>query len=115
MSTRAILTEMLETLQAETEAVKRADTPAILEGVSRHEALLAQLQDAARDLSPEETRALVEQIERERFKLKSLLESQSARTDFLLKLVGVGQEKGIGYPGTGWGQEPRPHRLNRRT
>lgn len=115
MSLRTVLTEMLATLRAETEAVKRADHQTVMAGVERHEALLAQLQKAENDLSPAEVRGLVEEIERERTKLRSLLERQSAQTEFLLKLMLGGGGKSGGYPGTGWQNEPQSHRLNRRT
>lgn len=115
MSLRALLTEMLATVRAETEAVKRGDHEAIMAGVERHEALLARLEEAEHDLSPAEVRGLVEEIERERTKLRSLLERQSAQAEFLLKLLVGGGGKSAGYPGIGWAAEPQSHRLNRRT
>jgi len=115
MSLRALLTEMLAVVRAETEAVKRGDHQAVMAGVERHEALLAQLEKAENDMSPAEVRGLVDEIERERTKLRSLLERQSAQVEFLLKLMVGGGGKSTGYPGTGWATEPQSHRLNRRT
>ncbi|HEY8347864.1 MAG TPA: hypothetical protein VIL07_11460 [Symbiobacteriaceae bacterium] len=115
MSVRALLADMLATIRAETDAAVRADAKALMEGVARHEELLRALQEAEMDLSPEEVRDLVGQIEREKTKLRSLLQTQLARTDFLLKLIlGAGSVQPVGYPGSGWEQPSQACRLNRK-
>lgn len=115
MSVRAILTDMLATIRAETEAAVKADAKALMEGVARQEELLHQLEGAEIDMSPAEVRELVQQIEREKTKLQRLLETQAARNEFLLKLIlGAGATQPVGYPGAGWDQPSQVGRLNRK-
>lgn len=116
MSTRSLLNEILGTIQAETEAVIHGDAKAIMAGVARHEELLSQLEGAEMDMSPAELKELVGQIDREKVKLQSLLQSQSAQTDLLLRaMFGGGAARSVGYPNSGWQQQEKARRLNRRT
>lgn len=114
MSALAILNEMLELLQAQTENLIRGDHQAMMEATARHEQLLSQLEQAEVDGTPAEMRALHDEITREKTKLQSLLEAENKRVDFMLRLhLGGGERKNPGYPGQGRSAGARM--LNRRT
>jgi hypothetical protein len=115
MSARAILEEMLALIKGQTEAVVSGDYKALLAGAARHEQLIGLLESAPVDASPEEIRDLCAQIDREKSKLRSLLEAESMRVDFLLRLIlGGGQARTAGYPGTGGRQEGPSRLINQR-
>lgn len=114
MSAVAILSEMLELLRTQTENLIRGDHQAMTQATLRHEQLLAELEQAPIDGTPAEIRALYDEIGREKTKLQSLLESESKRADFMLRLyLGGGERKNPGYPGQGRSAGARM--LNRRT
>ena len=99
MSTSALLREMIDLTRLQVERVIKRDHEGLMEGARQQEALLRALQEAEIDGSPEELRALYEELEREKAKLQSLLESESQRVDFLMRLLLGGPEpKGGGYP-----------------
>lgn len=116
MGARALLTEMLDLLRAQTGAIIAGDHQAVSRGADRHEALLSELRLAEVDISPDELQTMLAEIDREKLKLQSLLQSESNRVDFMLRLIlGGGQPKAAGYPG-GLTQPPRLSRgLDRRT
>lgn len=116
MGARTILTEMLGLLQGQTAAIIAGDHQALARGAERHEALLAELQTAEVDTCDEELRTLVTEVDREKQKLQSLLQSEASRVDFMLRLIlGGGQAKAVGYP-AGLTQPARLSRgLDRRT
>lgn len=102
MSVKALLEEMLQLLREQVEHVVKGEHRELLEGAYRHERLLSDLEaDMAAgppDISPEELRPLYDEIEREKAKLQSLLQSESTRTDFMLRLLlGDRQPKADGY------------------
>lgn len=112
---RAILSEMQELLASQVQAVIAGDVEALNQGTARHEELLADLQDAEPDAPTEEIQELVMAVEREKLKLHSLLQTETARADFLLRLlIGGGPSKADGYPAKTWRQEGRLSRLDRR-
>lgn len=99
MSASALLREMIELTRLQVDRVIRRDHQGLLEGARQQEALLAALQEAEIDGSPEELRALYEELDREKVKLQSLLESESQRVDFLMRLLlGGPAQKSVGYP-----------------
>jgi len=99
VSASALLKEMIDLTRLQVERVIKRDHQGLLEGARQQEALLAALQEAEIDGSPEELRALVEDLERERAKLRSLIEAESQRVDFLMRLLLGGPEPpGVGYP-----------------
>ncbi|MFZ5826802.1 MAG: hypothetical protein ACOY94_21130 [Bacillota bacterium] len=116
MSAKAILREMIELIRTQTEHVIQGDHKAVLEGAQRHEHLLSALQEAEIDGSPEEMRALYDEITHEKAKLQSLLEVENVRVDFMLRLLlGGGSSQSPGYP-AGIGKRNAGSRmLNRRT
>ena len=99
MSTSALLREMIDLTRLQVERVIKRDHQGLLEGARQQEALLSALQDAEIDGTTEELRALYDELEREKTKLQSLLESESQRVDFLMRLLlGGPEQKGVGYP-----------------
>lgn len=99
MSATALLREMIELTRLQVERVIKRDHQGLLEGSRQQEALLAALQEAELDGSPEELRALYEELEKEKVKLQSLLETESQRIDFLMRLLlGGPEQKSVGYP-----------------
>lgn len=115
MGARAILTEIHDLLKAQVAAVVAGEHQRVLAGAMRHEELLALLQDAELDLTPEELRPLIEQIDRQKTKLTSLLAAEGARTDYLLRLIlNKGAAKPGGYPSSVQ-DRAKASRLNRRT
>lgn len=99
MKAKAILAEMLGLVKAEIEAVIRGDYQALTDGVARHEALLSALATAEIDGTPEEMKALHDELNTEKQKLQSLLATESVRVDFLLRLMlGGGPSGEVGYP-----------------
>ncbi|MFZ5814017.1 MAG: hypothetical protein ACOY93_01765 [Bacillota bacterium] len=116
MSAKALLREMTELIQAQTENVIKGDHKAVLDGAMRHEALLAALQQAPIDGSPEEMRALYAELNRAKEKLQSLLEAESVRVDFMLRLLlGGGGPATPGYPTGNRKRDGSSRMLNRRT
>lgn len=115
MGTRAILTEMLEVIRAQTQAVIAGDHQALISGVSRHEILLSSLEQAEIDAPPEALRELYSEIAQERDKLKSLLTAELGRVDFLLRIALGGKGPGaVGYPSMGSQRPASASRFNRR-
>lgn len=115
MSTSALLREMIDLTRLQVERVIKRDHEGLMEGARQQEALLRALQEAEIDGSPEELRALYEELEREKAKLQSLLESESQRVDFLLKLLlGSQDQENVGYP-TGLLRRVRGQLLNKKT
>lgn len=116
MSAKALLNEMIELTRAQVDRVIHGDHQALLEGAHQQEALLAALEEAPIDGTPEEMRALYEQLELEKNKLKSLLQTESQRVDFLMRLLlGSPEQKTVGYPkGTGK-RKAQGQMLNRKT
>lgn len=116
MSVKPILQEMLALLRAQTDAVVAGDAQAVQAGADRHEQLLATLQGAEPAEPAEELRPLYEQINYEKTRLMSLLTSEAARADFLLRLIlGPAAAKPSAYP-TGAGRpQGNPRMINRRT
>lgn len=116
MGVQAILTEMRDLLRAQTAAVIAGDHQGVARGAARHEVLLADLRTAEPEPPTDDLRALLAEVEREKQKLYSLLQTESNRVDFLLRLImGGGQPKVGGYP-NGTTQPPRLSRaLDRRT
>jgi hypothetical protein len=113
MGARAILTEIRDLLQAQIDAVVAGDHQQVLAGALRHEELLRDLDGAELDATPAEIKALVDEIQTVKSKLQSLLTTESARVDFLLRLIlGGGPPKPGGYPASAAKQAGR---LNRRT
>lgn len=110
-----ILTEMLELVQAQTEAVIAGDPEALLQGANRHEELLTLLETAEIDRPAEELRELSRRIEQEKEKLQSLLAFESGRVDFMLRVILSGPAaKGLGYPGSNMKEAGGPRMINRR-
>lgn len=102
MSVKALLEEMLQLLREQVGHVVKGEHRELLDGAYRHEQLLSDLEAALAagppDISPEELRPLYEEIETEKAKLQSLLQAESARTDFMLRvLLGSRQPKADGY------------------
>lgn len=116
MSAKALLNEMIDLTRTQVDRVITGDHQALLEGARQQEALLAAIQDAPIDGTPEEMRALYEQLEFEKTKLQSLLQTESQRVDFLMRLLlGGPEQKAIGYPkGTGK-RKDQGRMLNRKT
>jgi hypothetical protein len=116
MATGAILTDMLQLVNAQTEAVVAGDWATLQAGAARHEELLAALETAEVDLPATELRALCQDLEWAKTKLQSLLEAGGARTDFLLRLyLRGGEPRRSGYPIDPWHGPGASQRLNRRT
>lgn len=114
MSTKALMNEMLDLLKAQVENVVKGDTDALVAGVERHEQILTDLQTEEVDASPEELRAIYEEITFQKTKLQSLLESESLRVQFLLRVILGGGPKPPQYPGAKRSQA-NARLLNRRT
>lgn len=116
MSATALLNEMIALTRAQVERVIAGDHQALLEGARQQEALLAAIQEAPIDGSPEKMRALYDTLEFEKAKLQSLLESESQRVDFLMRmLLGSPEQRAVGYPkGTGK-RKAQGQMLNRKT
>lgn len=110
MSVQPILEEMLGLIQAQVQAVTDGDYEAVVAGATRHEEMLAALREATGDDSPEKLQPLLEQLQREKTKLQSLLTTEMTRVDFLLRLIlgGEAPEAG-GYSNLG----PRPEGASR--
>lgn len=101
MSASALLREMIDLTRLQVQRVIKRDHQGLLEGARQQEALLKALQEAEIDGSPEKMRALYEELEREKVKLQSLLEAESQRVDFLMRLLlGGPEQKSVGYPST---------------
>lgn len=116
MGARAILQEIRDLLKTQVEAVVAGEHQQVLAGATRHEELLGLLEHAEMDASPDELRALAAEIDVHKVKLQSLLTAETARTDYLLRLlIGGGPAKPGGYPTAAWRQQGSPSRLNRRT
>lgn len=116
MSARQLLSDILQLLREQVNHVVKGEHQQLLEGAYRHEQLVAQLENVEVDGSPEEMRAIYEQIEVEKIKLQSLLESESTRVDFMLRmLLGTRKPKTVGYPDLNQRGEGKPGILNRRT
>jgi hypothetical protein len=116
MGARALLEEMLDLVQAEIQAVLAGDHAGLAAGSTRHEELLAVLPDAEVDADPGQLRVLISRIDLEKAKLRSLLESESGRVDFMLRLIlGGGKPAPGSYPVSHWQQRGPSQRLNRRT
>ena len=98
MSTKALLTEMRDLLKAQVDNVVRNDMDALMAGVERHEQILTLLQTAEVDGTPDELRAIYEEISFQKAKLQSLLESESMRVQFLLQVILGGGPKPPEYP-----------------
>lgn len=113
MSIKAILTEMLGVLRAQSEAVAANDPEALMNGTRRHEELLAALEQDAYPEESTELKPLYEEIQHEKKKLQSLLLSESVRVDFLLRLI-LGARPPTGYRSGGLRQEADALVLNRR-
>ncbi len=115
MSTKALLTEMLQLLKEQVDHVLKGEHQALLDGTRRHEEMLSALESAERDGSPEELRAIYEEISLEKARLQSLIESEATRVDFELRiLLGGGKSKSVGYPDMSK-RAKGGHMLNRRT
>lgn len=115
MGARDLLSEILQLLRAQNEAVVARNHQALLEGAAVHERLLQDLDTAELDATPEELQAIATEIEREKTKLQSLLTAEGQRVDFLLRLyIGGAQPKAATYK-AGWRPEGRSGKLNRRT
>lgn len=116
MSARQLLSEILQLLREQVDHVVKGEHQQLLKGAHRHEQLVAELENADLDGSAEELRAIYEQIEVEKIKLQSLLESESTRVDFMLRmLLGSRKPKTVGYPSLNQRGEGKPGILNRRT
>lgn len=116
MSVKLILAEMLTLLRTQIEAVVAGDAQAVQAGADRHEQLLGALPDAEPSEPAEELRPLYEQINYEKTRLMSLLTSESARADFLLRLIlGGGGARPAGYPGGAGQTQDGARIINRRT
>ncbi|HYG60751.1 MAG TPA: hypothetical protein VD902_21965 [Symbiobacteriaceae bacterium] len=116
MGATAILAEMRDLLKAQADAVVAGEHQQVSAGALRHEELLRALETAEMDASPDELRPLVEEIQAEKQRLVSLLESEGARVDFLLRLIlGGGAPKPGGYPASIGKAPGQAGRLNRRT
>lgn len=99
MSAKAILGEMIALTRLQVERVIHGEHQALLDGANQQEAMLTALQTAEIDGTPEELRALYEELDLERAKLVSLVESESVRVDFMLRLMmGSPDQKQVGYP-----------------
>lgn len=116
MKAQAILREMIELVRTQTERVIQGDHRAVLDGAYRNEQLLSALKEAEIDGTPDEMQALYEELTREKVKLQSLLEAESVRVDFLLRLLlGGGGPKNPGYPAGAQKKGAHSRMLNRRT
>ncbi len=116
MSTRAILTKIRDLVRRQIEAVIAGDAQAILAGSADHEQLLAALERAEIDASPEEVRALSAEITHDKTTLQSLLSAETVRVDFLLRLMLSGREPTAGgYPTGKWRKQTGARLINRRT
>lgn len=114
-SAKALLAEMLQLLKDQVEHVVGGRYQQLLDGAYRHEQLLAELAQAEIDATPDEVRGLVDQIEVEKLKLQSLLERESTRVDFELRvLLGTRRQATPGYPDLNR-RGKGPGLLNRRT
>jgi len=99
MSASALLREMIDLTRLQVERVIRRDHQGLIEGARQQEALLTALESAEIDGAPEEMRALYDELVREKRKLQSLLESESQRVDFLMRLLlGGPEQQSVGYP-----------------
>jgi|GEM_PF-4202442 len=99
MSAKQLLLEMLQLLREQVEHVVKGEYQALLEGTRRHEQLLSAMETAEPGGTPEELRAIYEEIQFEKIKLQSLIESESVRVDFELRiLLGGTKSKSVGYP-----------------
>jgi hypothetical protein len=115
-SAKGLLSEMLQLLKEQVEHVVKGEHQQLLDGAYRHEKLLVDLEQAEIDATPDELREILEQIELEKAKLQSLLESESTRVDFMLRmLLGSRKPKTPGYPDLKRRGEGGPGMLNRRT
>ncbi len=116
MSVKPILEEMLALIRSQVAAVIAGDAQAVQSGADRHEQLLAALQSAQVTEHPEELQAIMAEIDREKTKLMSLLTSEAARADFLLRLIlGPSAAKPSAYPGGTGRPETGARMINRRT
>lgn len=114
-SAKALLLDMLQLLKDQVEHLVAGRHQLLMDGAYRHEKLLADLAQAEMDATPDELRAIVEQIDIEKVKLQSLLESESTRVNFELRmLLGVRKPATPGYPDIKRRGEG-PGLLNRRT
>lgn len=111
MSFTTHLTELIALVRAQIEHVIASEHEALLAGAGRHEALLASLATMEPDGEKARIAALLEELERERTTLRSLLRSESARADLMLRLL-TGARPQAGYPAGPAGAPTRM--LNRR-
>lgn len=114
MRVNAILTEMLEVLKAQAEAVATNNPEELMAGTRRHEELLTVLEQEEPDEDLAELKALYEEVKQEKKKLQSLLLSESVRVDFLLRLILGGPRQPARYHGGGLRHEADALVLNRR-
>lgn len=101
MSTRELLTELADLLQAQVGHVVSGNHQALMDGAARHEAIVEALSRAESPEPDDELRELVRRIDRDQAKLQELLAHESARADFFLRLClgGVRTNTGAaGYP-----------------
>lgn len=104
MSATKLLQEMIELTRAQIDHVIARDVTAILEGAAEQERLLRELEKAPIDAEPAEIRRLHDELRAERDRLNALLAMESARVDFMLRLLlGNNEPKEPGYP-TGKGR-----------
>lgn len=97
--TKALLNEMLQLLKDQVGHVVAGRHQELIDGAYRHEQMLAELAKSEPDGSAEELRSLAEQIELEKQKLQSLLEAESTRVDFELRIMMGGRKPATpGYP-----------------
>lgn len=112
---KALLNEMLQLLKKQVEHVVKGEHQQLLDGAYRQEQLLATMAQAEIDATPDELRAIYAEIEVEKLRLQSLLESESTRVDFELRmLMGPRKPAAPGYPDMKRRAEG-PGLLNRRT
>lgn len=115
MSARELLQEMIDLLDRQTEAIIAGDHQALMADVARHEELLTALGTVELNEPQAELRTLYEQLERKKAKVQSLLESESARVDYFLRLLhGGGGNKTVGYPNGQQGRAGGSRIMNRR-